>query len=192
MGLKPTKEKLDAILNAPEPKDLTQLRSYLGMLNFYRKFLVSAAAILEPLNALLRKDVHWEWKAKWLNVVMKAMKKGSLRKEDWVSWSAFLQKAVIPPAAINALLPLFLDNAHSVAMIKHSMDIVRTSVQLLNPGQIPVLTADQPLFAFSKQIQWIWPAMHGEDYFVIMFGGLHIEMAILKVSNFQYQIPFLQ
>ena len=51
-GLKPTKEKLDAILNAPEPKDSTQLRSYLGMLNFYRKFPVSAAAILEPLNAL--------------------------------------------------------------------------------------------------------------------------------------------
>ena len=62
-GSKPTKEKLDAILNAPEPKDLTQLRSYLGMLNFYRKFLVSAAAILEPLNVLLRKDVHWGWKA---------------------------------------------------------------------------------------------------------------------------------
>ena len=62
-GLKPTKEKLNAILNSPGPKDLTQLRGYLGMLNFYRKFLVSAAAILEPLNALLRKDVHWEWKA---------------------------------------------------------------------------------------------------------------------------------
>ena len=60
-GLKPTKEKLEAILNAPEPKDVTQLRSYLGMLNFYRKFLVRAAAMLEPLNSLLRKDVKWNW-----------------------------------------------------------------------------------------------------------------------------------
>ena len=60
-GLKPTKEKLDAIFNAPEPKDITQLRSYLGMLNFYRKFLVHAAVVLEPLNRLLRKDVNWEW-----------------------------------------------------------------------------------------------------------------------------------
>ena len=60
-GLKPTKEKLDAILNAPEPKNVTQLRSYLGVLNFYCKFLVGAAAILEPLNSLLRKDVKWNW-----------------------------------------------------------------------------------------------------------------------------------
>ena len=62
-GLKPTQEKLDAILNAPEPKDLTQLRSYLGMLNFYRKFLVNAASVLEPLNRLLRKEVSWKWDA---------------------------------------------------------------------------------------------------------------------------------
>ena len=39
------------------------MRSHLGILNFYGEFLVSAAAILEPLNALLRKDVHWDWKA---------------------------------------------------------------------------------------------------------------------------------
>ena len=68
-------------------------------------------------------------------------------------------------------------------MTKHSMDIVKKSVQYLNPGQIPVLAADQPLFALAKQIQWTWPATHGEDQFVIMFEGLHIEMAVLKVSH---------
>ena len=68
-------------------------------------------------------------------------------------------------------------------MIKHSMDIVQTSVQYLNPGQILVLAADQSLFALAKQIQWTWPTTHGEDQFVIMFGGLHIEMAVLKVSH---------
>lgn len=62
-GLKPTKQKLEAISNAPEPKDITQLRSYLGRLNFYRKFLVNAAVVLEPLNKLLRKGVPWKWNA---------------------------------------------------------------------------------------------------------------------------------
>ena len=66
-------------------------------------------------------------------------------------------------------------------MIRHSMDIVKAAVHHLNPGQIPVLAADQPLYAFAKEIQWTWPASHGEDHFVIMFGGLHIEMAMLKV-----------
>jgi len=86
----------------------------------------------------------------------------------------------IPPA-INSLLPLFTDNAHSVAMIKHSMNIVQAAVQHLNPGQVPVPTVDQPLLALAKQIQWPWPTEYGENHFVIMFGCLHIEMAILKV-----------
>ena len=67
-------------------------------------------------------------------------------------------------------------------MIKHSMDVVKAAVDYLNPGQVLVLAADQPLFALAKQIQWTWPATYGEDQFVIMFGGLHIEMAILRVS----------
>ncbi|XP_065894959.1 uncharacterized protein [Dysidea avara] len=92
-----------------------------------------------------------------------------------------MQTAVIQPAAINALLPLFLDSAHSVAMIKHSMEMVKTTVQYLNPGQTPILSADQLLYALAKQIQRVWPNDFGEDHFVLMLGGLHIEMAILKV-----------
>lgn len=67
-------------------------------------------------------------------------------------------------------------------MIKHSMTIVQAAIQHLNSTQTPVLTADQPLFALAKQIQWTWPDTLGEDHFVIMLGGLHIEMAVLKVA----------
>ena len=51
----------------------------------------------------------------------------------------------------------------------------------LNPGQTPVVAFDQPLYAIAKQIQWNWPNLYGEDKLVIMFGGLHIEMAAFKV-----------
>ena len=121
----------------------------------------------------------------WLGTVKAALDDPETNKTIWVSWSAYhadIQQTEIPPTAINALLPLFLDNAHSAAMIRHSMDIVRRAVHHLNPGQVPVLEADQPLFALAKEIQWTWPDSHGEDHFVIMFGGLHIEMAVLKVG----------
>ena len=65
-------------------------------------------------------------------------------------------------------------------MIKHSMDVIRNAVQHLNPGQTPVVTFDQPLFALAKQIQWKWPQEYGEQKFVVVFGSLHIEMAALK------------
>ena len=66
-------------------------------------------------------------------------------------------------------------------MILHSMNVIRSAVHYINRGQTPVITLDQPLFAIAKQIQWNWPASHGENQFVIMLGGLHIEMTAFKV-----------
>lgn len=61
------------------------------------------------------------------------------------------------------------------------MDVIKRAVQELNPGQPQMITLDQPLYALAKQIQWSWPETYGEDHFVIILGGLHIEMASLKV-----------
>lgn len=57
------------------------------------------------------------------------------------------------PSAEN---PLFPDQAKSIAMIRHAMDIIKLSVNHLNPGQVPVIALDQPPFAVGKEIQWNW------------------------------------
>ena len=75
---------------------------------------------------------------------------------------------------------MFLENAHSLAMIKHSMDVIRAAVHHVNPAQIRGIAFDQPLFALAKQIQWSFASTHGEDHFVLMLGGLHIEMTAYK------------
>ena len=79
------------------------------------------------------------------------------------------------------MLPLFHEDSKSVAMVRHSMDMIKLAVQKLNPAQVPVITLDQPLYAITKKIQWNWPENYGENQFVIVLGGLHIEMAGLKV-----------
>ena len=101
-----------------------------------------------------------------------------------VSWSAHFansQVSVPKPPAIISLLPLFRDGAHSPAMVKHGMNVIQQITVRVNPGQIPVLTVDQPLYAIAKKIQWTWPAEYGERRYVILMGGLHIEMAMLKL-----------
>ena len=56
-------------------------------------------------------------------------------------------------------------------MIKHGMDVQKWAIQYLNPGQIPVTTFDQPLFALAKLVQWKWPESHGEAKHVVMLRG---------------------
>ena len=51
----PKDAKVDAIKNASEPKDVSQLRAFLGMRNYCHRFLPDVATLLEPLHQLLRK-----------------------------------------------------------------------------------------------------------------------------------------
>lgn len=60
-GLHPTKEKLEAVQNAPTPKDVSEVKSFLGLMMFYSRFLPNHSTVLAPLNALLKKDQKWKW-----------------------------------------------------------------------------------------------------------------------------------
>lgn len=103
---------------------------------------------------------------------------------ETVSWSAYHSSKGRGPhvnISISSLMPLLQEQAHSVATIKHAMDKVKEVTSFLNPRQTPVMACDQPLFVLAKQIQWEWPEIYGEDRFVVMFGGLHIEMAAFKL-----------
>lgn len=80
-----------------------------------------------------------------------------------------------------SLLPVFTEQAHTPAMMSHSMDVVISAIQYINPGQTPVIVADQPLYALMKQLQFKLPEKYGDDKIFVMMGGLHIEMATLKV-----------
>lgn len=62
-GLHTASSKIKAIVDAPPPKDLSQLRSFLGMLNYYRRFIPNLASHLKPLHDLLHKDKAWQWTA---------------------------------------------------------------------------------------------------------------------------------
>ena len=53
-GITPLPEKVDAIRNFPEPTSLRKLRAFLGLVNFYRRFIPNCASILQPLTDLLR------------------------------------------------------------------------------------------------------------------------------------------
>jgi len=52
---------------------------------------------------------------------------------------------------------------------------------------VPVIAADQPIYAVTKPIHWQWPENKSEDKFIIIFGGLHIAMAAHKLLGTQLQ-----
>ena len=53
--------KVEAVQQAPAPKNITELRSFLGLLNYYGKFMPNLSTLLHPLHQLLKGDHAWHW-----------------------------------------------------------------------------------------------------------------------------------
>lgn len=57
----PNESKVEAVKNFPVPKSVHQLRQFLGLISYFRKFIRDCALLSSPLTKLLRKDASWSW-----------------------------------------------------------------------------------------------------------------------------------
>ena len=60
-GIKPVPEKLSSIQRMPCPYTPKEVKQFLGLVGYYRKFIPQYADTARPLNALTRKDTEFEW-----------------------------------------------------------------------------------------------------------------------------------
>ena len=118
-----------------------------------------------------------DWK--WVSSAMVLLGKDDVQKDDTISWSAYhasKQQNVENPEALVATLSIFYEKADSPSMVKHAMQLTIKVTEFLNPDQMPVMAADQPIFATMKLLQWKWPELFKK--IIPLFGGLHIEKAL--------------
>jgi len=58
-GIEIEKKKMDGVLSWPEPKNVKDIRKFLGLANYYRRFIKNFAQVARPMNVLTRKDIKW-------------------------------------------------------------------------------------------------------------------------------------
>lgn len=66
-GVKPDKKLLEAVKEYPKPVNVKQLQSFLGLANYYRKFIKDFSKIASPLHKLLNKNSKFDWDEKCKN-----------------------------------------------------------------------------------------------------------------------------
>ena len=60
-GIKPIQRKIQKILDKIQPQTLKQLRSYLGEVNQFNRFVLDLAKLCYPFRNLLKKETEWKW-----------------------------------------------------------------------------------------------------------------------------------
>ena len=63
-GLKPDEKKVEKIKKIKIPETITEIRSFLGLCSYYRRFIKNFVKIAKPLYNLVKKDIRFEWTEK--------------------------------------------------------------------------------------------------------------------------------
>ena len=101
----------------------------------------------------------------------------------WSSYHASQKRGSINICGVDTVLPLIREKVHTLATQYHCMNIISKTISVMNPNQTPVDTCDQPVYALTKQIQWRYPELFRNSKYFPLFGGLHIQKALLIVHG---------
>ena len=103
-----------------------------------------------------------------------------------MTYSGFLshnqREEDVRPKTTVGVFPIFYDTAATMAMQKHAMFVIKKAIEFVNPGQVPVIEGDCPLYVQQKTCQWANQNEVGESKMVCFKGFLHIEMASAKTA----------
>ena len=61
-GVEMQKEKVERVLNWLVPRNIKEVQKFLGLANYYRRFIKDFAKLAAPLHVLIRKEQKWKWK----------------------------------------------------------------------------------------------------------------------------------
>lgn len=61
IGIKKENKKMEAVSKLPRPSNISETRAFIGLINYYGRFIENLSSILRPLNALLTKDTPFKW-----------------------------------------------------------------------------------------------------------------------------------
>jgi hypothetical protein len=168
-------EKVEAINSAPEPTNITEVRSYLGILQYYCRFMPNLSTVIAPLNALLRKDVKFHWGKAEMCAFEKSKQ---LLKDDTVLVHYDMNKPLViscdaSPYGVGAVLSHVMDD--------ESEQPIAYASSSLAPAEKRYAHIDKEALAIIFAVKKFHQYLYGRKFLIVtdhkpllgLFGGDH-------------------
>lgn len=157
-GVHKDQVKMDAITKMSRPTNITEVRAFTDMINYYSRFIPNVSTILHPLNLLLRKDTKFYWSRECERSFQSAKK-------------AFTSKKVL--AYFDTKLPLILATDASPigvgAVLSHrlpdgSEKVILYASQALSQTQAKYSQIDKEAYAIVFGVKRFYQYLYGNKF----------------------------
>ena len=141
-GIKPVYDKVKAVLKIAEPKTRKELRSFIGVVNYYRDMWVRRSHVLAPLAALTSKTTKWKWEPRHQKAF--AMAKRVIAKETLLACHNF-----------NEPFQIHTDASHYQlgAVVSQEGKPIAFYSRKLNPAQTRYTTTERELLSAAETLK---------------------------------------
>lgn len=159
-GVKPNPDKIKAIQNFPIPRNEKQIKSFLGLLGYYRKFIKNFALITKPMTECLRKDSVINLNETYINCFEKCKK--LLCEDPILQYPDFEQPFLVTTDASNVAIGAIL----SQGIIGQDLPICYASRTLTKTEQ-NYSTVEKELLAIVWATKYFRPYLFGRKFTII-------------------------
>lgn len=149
-GTRPLPEKVEAIQAFPRPDTVKKLRQFLGMVNFFRRFIPKAASVQAPLNDLLQGNVKGKTPVKWTPEAERAFEQ---TRECLANATLLAHPEPNVPLAIFSDASDFAVGASLQQLVDNNWQPLDFFSKKLNPAETKYAAYDRELLAIYLAIK---------------------------------------
>ena len=159
-GVQPNPDKINAIAKFPAPKNQKDIKVFLGLIGYYRRFIKDFAKMAKPLTLLLKKDMPFEWtseQAKSFDAFRQI-----LTTRPILQYPDFSQEFILTTDASNYAIGSVL----SQGLIGKDLPIAYAS-RTLNKSEQNYSTTEKELLAIVWSVKHFRPYLYGRGFTIV-------------------------
>lgn len=159
-GVRPNRDKTEAVRNSPVPRTVKELRGLIGAVNYYRRFIPNMANIIKPLTKLLSKGARFEITPE-VEAAINECKK-ILCSDQILRFPDFTKQFRVTTDASQVALGAVLSQIHG----DDDMPIAFASKQL-NPAETRYSAIERELLGIVWAVEYFRPYLYGRKFLIL-------------------------